>query len=212
MPLFSSLSDADLREVSNHTGVRFAHKGEALFQKGDRALHFYGVASGWVKVFNRHENGEEAILSVFSTGETFAEAAMFLSGTYPASAEAIEDSRLLEFDHHYFQHEIYSRPALCRGMLASMAKHLHAMAQEVEHMKVRTSQQRLARFLVKLCQSDEGPCTIKLPYDKNLIASRLGMKAETLSRVFSKLKPHGVSVDRHQVTIANPQKLLNHTK
>ena len=210
MHLFSNLSEAVLNDIAAHARVRFAHRGEILFQKGDRARHFYGIALGWIEVFNRQENGDEAILGVFANGETFAEAAMFLGRTYPANAEAIEDSRIFEFDHTYFEREIYSQPEICRGMLASMSKHLHAMTKEVEHLKSRNSEQRLALFLARLCHSDHEPCTITLPYDKSLIASRLGMKPETLSRTFSKLRTLGVVVQREHVTISNPKRLLNH--
>ena len=53
------------------------------------------MLDGWVKVYRATPSGEEAVFGVFARGETFAEAALFLGGTYPASAEVVEDARLL---------------------------------------------------------------------------------------------------------------------
>jgi hypothetical protein len=44
---------------------------------------------------------------------------------------------------------------------------------------------------------------VTLPYDKLLIAGRLGITPESLSRMFAKLKPAGVEVHRAHVTIAD---------
>jgi hypothetical protein len=54
----------------------------------------------------------------------------------------------------------------------------------------------------------EGGCTIELPYEKALIASRLGMKPESLSRAIGKLRPLGVTVDRERVSIVDVDLLV----
>ena len=47
---------------------------------------------------------------------------------------------------------------------------------------------RVAEFLVALCPVDAGPCVVALPYDKETIAGRLGLRPESLSRAFGRLK------------------------
>jgi len=44
---------------------------------------------------------------------------------------------------------------------------------------------------------------VTLPYDKSLIAGRLGMKPESLSRAFAKLRTHGMTVRHHHAAISD---------
>ncbi|MHC8508917.1 MAG: Crp/Fnr family transcriptional regulator [Rhodospirillales bacterium] len=207
MRLFRTASDSALAGAVKHVRFRDAARGEMLFRKGDDALRFYGVVSGWVKLFNYHINGDEAVLGVFAAGETFAEAALFMGGPYPANAQAVEQSRLIEFDRAYFGREIYNHPELCGAMLASLSGHVKRLVKDVEQLKLRSGRERLALFLHGLCGADSGPCEIDLPYDKSLIAARLGMKAETLSRMFAQLRADGVRVKGARVYIEDAARL-----
>ena len=89
-------------------------------------------------------------------------------------------------------------------MIASTSQHMHHLAQQVEQLKAQTGVQRLAEFLVSLCPRDGGECTIALPYDKILIAGRLGLKPESLSRAFAKLRSVGVDVHASHVVVRDP--------
>ena len=75
---------------------------------------------------------------------------------------------------------------------------------EIEQLKARTGAQRLAEFLLELCPVESGSCAVRLPYDKALIAGRLGMKPESLSRGFSRLRKVGV-VDHPQTGGRRPR-------
>jgi len=52
---------------------------------------------------------------------------------------------------------------------------------------------------------------VTLPYDKNLIAGRLGMKPESLSRAFAKLRAQGVTVRQNHAAIADVERLQSYT-
>jgi CRP/FNR family transcriptional regulator, dissimilatory nitrate respiration regulator len=82
--------------------------------------------------------------------------------------------------------------------------HLKAL---VEQIKVLTAPQRVADFLLRLCPCEQGQNTMELPYEKALIASRLGMQPGSLSRALANLRAHGVSVDRNSVSIADVERL-----
>ena len=61
----------------------------------------------------------------------------------------------------------------------------------------------MAEFLLELAPCPAGPCEVTLPYDKVLIAGRLGMKPESLSRAFARLKDHGVVIRQNVAAIAD---------
>jgi CRP-like cAMP-binding protein len=92
-------------------------------------------------------------------------------------------------------------------MIASTSQHLHRMVQRIEQLTAQSATQRVADFLTSLALCRKGPCTIALPYDKSVIAGRLGLKPESLSRVFAKLRSVGVDVRASHVVVNEMAKL-----
>ncbi|MEQ1715832.1 MAG: Crp/Fnr family transcriptional regulator [Hyphomicrobium sp.] len=207
-PLFSAMPQAVAQSLIGAQTVRSYEKGTVLFEQGQPAGAFYLVLDGWVKLFRMTPEGNEAVVGVFRRGETFAEAAIFLGGRYPVGAEVVTAARLLRIDGEVLRHRIREQPDLALSMLASASYHLKALVEQIEQIKLLSAPQRIADFLVRLCPVREGGCTIELPYEKALIASRLGMKPESLSRALAKLRPLGVIVDRENVTISDVQVIV----
>lgn len=205
--LFATISPDDITRLANAASVMVFGRGQQIFNHGDPAERFYAILSGWVKVSNIDVHGNEAILGLFAVGETFAEAAMFMGMGYPANAEAIEETTLIAFDRKLFVHEITEHADLALGMLGSLSRHAHRLTREVEQLQIQSGDQRLAAFLLNLCPAGADRTAITLPYDKSLIAGRLGMKPETLSRAFAKLRGFGVQVKGTQVMVSEVKRL-----
>ncbi|MGB3141971.1 MAG: helix-turn-helix domain-containing protein, partial [Aestuariivirga sp.] len=93
------------------------------------------------------------------------------------------------------------------AMLASTSMHLHMLVQQIEQLKAHTGAQRVAEFLSSQCMEQTGTCRLNLPYDKTLIAGRLGLQPESLSRAFAKLKQIGVSIEQNIAIIDDIGKL-----
>lgn len=197
------MPDEVVRELIGTHGPKAHAKGQLLFQQGQPASAFFVILDGWVKIFRLTPDGEEAVVGVFSRGETIAEAAMFLGGQYPASAEIVAPARLLRVEGTALRNKIHEDPDLAFCMLASASRHLKLLVEQIEEIKILSGPRRVADFLVRLCPGGNGEQIVDLPYEKALIANRLGMKPESFSRALAKLRPLGVRVDRDQVAIAN---------
>ncbi len=202
-PLFGALPQDVAQGLIGNQPVRVYEKSTVLFQQGEPANSFFVILDGWVKVYRMTPDGSEAVVGVFRRGETFAEAAIFLGSRYPVSAEVVTTSRLLRIDGEMLRRRIREQPDLALSMLASASHHLKFLVEQIEQIKLLSGPQRIADFLVRLCSKTSGEETVELPYEKALIANRLGMKPESLSRALAKLRPHGVTVDREMVTIAD---------
>ncbi len=202
-PLFGTVSQEVAQSLIGNQPVSVHKKGDTLFRQGEPADSFFVVLGGWVKLYRVTPDGNEAVVGVFRCGETFAEAAMFLGGRYPVSAEVVTNARLVRVDGQLLRRRIKEQPELALSMLASASYHLKYLVEHIEHIKVLSAPQRLAEFLARLSPVKEGSATIELPYEKALLANRLGMKPESLSRALAKLRPLGVSVDREQVSIVD---------
>ena len=205
--IFSGLSPETLELLISDASVHRHERSEVLFIQGDPAIAFYLVLDGWVKVYRMTPAGEEAVVGVFTRGQSFAEAAAFTGGNYPASGESVTECRTLIIPARRLFDRIRQSPEIGLAMLASTSRHLHALIQQIEQLKAHTGAQRIAEFLISLAPVDEGPCTIALPYDKVLIAGRLGMKPESLSRAFQRLRGVGVRIKQNMASIADVKTL-----
>ena len=182
-------------------------RGEQIFEQGELADGFFCVLEGWAKLYRLREDGEEVVVAIFSAGETFAEVAMFLGGRYPASCEAASRARVLKIERRSLRRAVLAEPQLAFDMLAATALRLRQLVDEIEQMKGRSAPQRIADFLVKQARVASGQANVVLPFEKALLASRLGMKPESLSRALGRLTAFGVTVERDSVTIGDVARL-----
>lgn len=201
VPLFAGLDRTDLAAVLGEAAVRRFARRDILFLQDEPATRFYVVLEGWVRLYRETVDGNESVIAVFTRGESFAEAAILRDGVYPVNAEVVDDARLLVIPSGPFLRQLHANHELCLNMMASMAVHLRRMVQQIEQLKLRSSVERLADFLVRLSPPDTGCIVVDLPCDKSLIAARLGMQPETLSRSLAKLRRLGVDTRGQQVVI-----------
>ena len=199
--LFSSMPEALAESVLANARQREFDRGATIFLQGERASAIYLVAEGWVKLYRIAPNGAEAVVSVFTKGASFGEAVAFRHDTYPVAAEAVTDCRLIRIEADAFLRSIRENPELAISILSATFAHLHALVAQVEALKAQTGAQRVAEFLLELAPCPDGACEVTLPYDKVLIAGRLGMKPESLSRAFARLKDQGVTIKQNTAQI-----------
>ncbi len=207
VPLFSGLRAQQIDAVLSDAHVRNYPRNTVLFVQGDAADRLFVVLQGWVRVLRTTRDGGEITIRIFGRGESLAEAAVLQMGRFPVTGETAEASRLLIIPASTFRTRLREDSALCFNILASMARRLHDFVQQLEQLSACSSAERLALFLLRLCHREEGPCTLHLPLDKTLIAARLGMQPETLSRCLARLRKLGVETRGHEVHVADVGRL-----
>lgn len=200
-PLLASLPEQAVDTLMKAARFGEYDRGETLFLDGEAATSIHIVIHGWVKLYRIAPNGGEAVVNVFTKGGSFGEAVALRGQPYPVSAEAVTECEIMHIPASAFTSLIRRDPEVAITALASTFQHLRSLVLQLEQMKAQTGAQRVAEFLLELCPRDEGSCVVSLPYDKVLIAGRLGMKPESLSRAFSKLRSIGVKVDRQHAAI-----------
>jgi CRP-like cAMP-binding protein len=210
VPLFAGLEASGLADLLAGAVVRRFSRNALLFVEGEPAGQFYVVLEGWVRLYRQTADGRESVIALLACGESFAEAVMFLGGRFPVNAAVVDEARLLVIPARSFRRALQSDNELCFKMMASMALHLRRLVGQVEQLTVRSSSERVAQFLLKLARDGADSAIVHLPYDKGLIAARLGMQPETLSRALAKLRPLGVETHGSRVTIRDLAALRRH--
>lgn len=194
--LLSSLPDDLAQRVLQRAVALAPERGEVLFQRGESADSFYFVLEGWVKLSQVTPGGAETVIAALTEGESFAEPPAITGDAYPVSAEAATDARLLRIPVAGLLEEMRSNPELGFAVIASSFRFLQKLVARLHMTHAQTATQRLAVFLVDLIsdRAAEGKCEVRLPHRKALLAARLGMTPESLSRSFARLRRHGVRV------------------
>lgn len=211
-PLFAGLTDEDLKIVRAIATFRQAGKKEILFSDGEEAKGFYVILSGKVKLYKISPEGKEQILHVVSAPDSFAEAALFREGTYPAFAEPLSDSQLLFIPKRDFIQLIEKNPKLSINMIVSLSQYLRRFASLIEELSLKEVSSRIAKYLLDLSMksSKEGkhPKEVELDLSKTQLALKLGTISETLSRTLAKMKAKRViDVKKNKILILNREAL-----
>lgn len=210
--LFAGLDAADFNALAAHLVVGHPKRKEVLFHRGDPADSFYYVLTGQIELGFVAPNGEKKILEVFGAGRTFAEAVTFMRRQmYPATAQVVADAQIIRIPNSVYVDLLYKDPDACMRLLADVCQHLHARVIEIERSTVQNAKTRLTAFILDEIQEVEhDSATIELNLPKHVIASRLSVKPETLSRLLRGLVNEKlILVDGASVRIPSVSSLKN---
>lgn len=207
IPLFNGLTEPQLAELAMIVTDQQFKRGVTIFAEGDRGVGFYILIAGQVKIYKMSMDGKEQTLHIFGPGEPFAEAAVFTGKSYPAYADAMQDSRVLFIPREAFVALIGKNPALAMNMLGALSQRLKKFAGMIEALSLKEVPGRLAAHLL-LLSGQQGGDEFNLNIGKAQLASILGTIPETLSRIFKKLSEGGyIEVQGAKIRIVNREGL-----
>jgi CRP-like cAMP-binding protein len=209
LPLFQQLRDSEIQSLAAGTREIELAKGQMLFQKGYVLDGFYVVVDGQIKLAFSSVQGNEKVVALIGSGQCFGEAIMFLEMPSPVFAQALADSCVLYIAKQGLFAAINSDSAFACRMLAGLSMRLHSLIQDVEDYSLRSSTQRVIGFLLQLVGSAaKSAAECELPASKHVIASRLNLTPETLSRILHNLTEFGlIAVKGKKITVLDAERL-----
>lgn len=191
--LFSALDEAQLARVRDGMREIELARGERLFDQGEEARHFFLLRTGQIKLALLSREGEEKVVEMIGPGQFFAEAVMFMQGgRYPVTAEALADSGVLAFDNATFKALLAESPPLALKLLAAMSRRMHGLLNEIDELTLHNATYRFVTYLLARAGEQGGGAQVDLAAPKQVLASRLSIKPETLSRILARLKEEGL--------------------
>ena len=202
--IFSSLNEGELAGLAGLAIERRLEPGEFIFWEEDAPDWFYIVAEGRIKVLKHSSSGKELIVAFFGPGEMFGEVAVFENKPYPASAQAVAQTKVFGIKREDFLRFLTSRPEVTLRIINILSGRLRDAQGRLRDLAGERVQQRLARTLLML-SSKLGPT---LPFTREEIADMAGTTTETAIRLMSRLKDSGIiRSSRGEITILDETKL-----
>lgn len=210
VPLLAHL-DAERRRTVREAGrTERVDQGAVLFHEGSPATAMFVVLSGRLKLVRYTARGREMLLHLVGPGQSFAEAAVFGDATYPATAEAVQDSEVWRLSRRVLLDLVRKDPELGLALAASVSRWTRTLASQLELLTQRRVEERLAIYLLSRTGGrDLRPGdVIPLAEPRHLIAAQCGTAPEVLSRTFRRLEDGGVLTGRpDEVVIEDPGRL-----
>jgi CRP-like cAMP-binding protein len=209
-PLFAAVDHATLQRLSQDAKVEHYEDGAVIFRQGDAVSAVVLVLRGFVKLIRTSSCGDETLICIRSDGASLAPAPTSGEEVWDVSAESIGPSVVVRLPAGRFIRLAGASPQLAAAALEDAKRRIVALTSEIEALKARSADHRLARFLLSFCLPDQEQCRFRLPYDKRLVAARLGVTQETLSRAFARLRELGVRTETRDVLIESVSRLCAH--
>lgn len=179
--------------------------GQHLFRAGDRFQALTAVRAGFFKTYEASTGGQEYITAFPMTGEIMGLDAIS-TGIHQGSALALEDSEVCEIPFPRLENLLCELPRLQRQfhkLLSGAIANDHVLMVVLGTM---SAELKVAAFLLNLADrlavrgAPNG--VIQLPMSREEIGNYLGLKLETVSRMFSKLRDDGlISNEGRKTTI-----------
>jgi CRP-like cAMP-binding protein len=202
--IFREVAPANLAPVIRQSWVLAAPRGMTVVQQGTRLPGVFGLAYGSVKISLRGQDSEERVLQLVSPGETFGEAKALLGRACRSEVITLAESKLIVIPAAAIFALMERDARFARTLALELAERSLQLLGEVESAMQRGAQ-RLAAYLGSLPEAagnGNGGTLVRLPVSKTLVAARLGVKKETLSRLLRQFAAHGViEVSRRDISI-----------
>ena len=210
-PLFASMSDANFRVLRDATVVHRLPKNAALLKEGERPRFLHLLVEGSVELFGCH-NGQAATIEITEPVAALALAAVIRGGVSLKCARSVSPARVLAVPAEAVREAFRRDAAFSRAAAEYLADGYADMVRLLMNEKLRTSTERLAAWILRTCVTQGNKTSIELKFNKRILASRLGMAPENLSRNLAFLERYGVTSEGRGIQISDLQSLQEFAK
>ena len=209
--LFDTMADAHFQTLMRGAFVQTFPPQVDLITEGDSSDFLHILISGSVDLFSAW-NGRETSMATVRPVSTFILAATIRGQPYLMSARTLEKSRIALIPSDEIRVVFDADNGFARAMVTELAQRYRSVIKAQKDLKLRTSLERLANYLLRQQKDAGGGAVFWLDFEKRRLASVLGMTPENLSRAFKGLQPYGVTVNGTRITIQDQADLEQFAK
>ena len=208
--LFQDLDDVILEKLADLIFLRKFPRKYYLFYEGEPGDTLFIVKEGKIKLFLSH-NDQEKIVQVVTKGRFFPEVSVD-EGSYPLTAETLEDTIVYAIRTRDFYALMQEHPELALKMLSFTCKNIRRTFRQIRNLAMKNARERLASKLFSLAiqfgeKSDEGT-KITIPLTIEDTAKMIGTTRETANRILLEFKKDKIiRIQAHYITVLDEKKL-----
>jgi CRP/FNR family transcriptional activator FtrB len=187
--------------------IRFG-PGEVLFRAGDLLTELHFLCAGNIGTTCPHGRDEHALIDVMTPVRPICLPAVLLGLPAPIGARSLTGGRIVALQADRLREVVHADAQLAWSLSEQALREAHETVLELRDLKLRSSSQRLAAYLLGLIDDPTAkPARFVLPFEKRLLAAKVGCSQENLSRAFAALRRVGVETQRAIVVVRDVQVL-----
>lgn len=211
LELFKYARDDTFHALVETSFLQRFPRGVTLIRESEPADFLHVVVEGLVEMYATTDS-RETTLEIIPPVGVFILAAVLNDQVYLQSARTLEPSNILMIPAEKVRLAMETDQAFMRAIVMELAGSYRRIIKDLKNQKLRTGAERLANWLLR-AEADQGrQGAVEIPVEKRILASRLGMTPENLSRAFAALRSYGVKVDGSRVEIPERDTLTDFAK
>lgn len=183
--------------IQNHGVERVFDAHQEIFAEGEKAEFLPIVVSGKVRMIRFLEPGKEVIIGMFENGEMFAVPPVFDGGNYPATAVAMEKTRILLVGRRDFLELLRGSSEFSFAVIEWMSRMLREKTATIQNLATASPDHRVGSVLLKLAEKNSGQVPVRISLRREDIAKMAGLTTETTIRVVRRLAEKGLITISH---------------
>ncbi len=203
LPILMRLPEDILAHVSERGSMEKLQSGQDVCRENTPAEAVIWLMSGRLKTSVETGEKEETVIDILSKKAKLGLAEVCEGGNYSVSAQAIEEAVVFRLNKADFEDLLASHFEFQMAVFAHISVEMRGAVKEINDLKLKNTSRRLGAYLLAMTPKEDGEAEIDLAFGKRLLAARLAMKPESLSRALAKLKSAGVVSERNRIHIAD---------
>ena len=205
LPLFANVSPTQVRSVAAQSWTLAGARGSMVVAPGARLPGVLAVAYGSVKLSMKNGGNEERVLRLVAAGQAFGVASALLGRPSPYAAIVLAEAKMVVMPSAPLFALLERESAFAKALVTMLAARELELCAEIGSATLRKGTARLAFYLVESAGDDDA---VQLPFSKTVLAARLGMQKETLSRLLRSLAEDGmIAVSRRRIALLDRARL-----
>ncbi|HSM50050.1 MAG TPA: Crp/Fnr family transcriptional regulator [Thermoanaerobaculia bacterium] len=194
LALFAEIEEPELDELLTGARTVRVESEQALFHQGDAAKCYFVLCDGRLALSRHSHEGDEQVVAVLRPVEAVGDEVAFHRGACrDLSARALVRSDLVGLDNERLRGLLLRSPHHCLRMMEAQWRRAQYLLEEIDQLALQSASQRVVSYLVAQCDAHSvRDAAVRIDSTKQLLAARLAMKPETLSRILSGLRRSGL--------------------
>lgn len=213
VPLFVSLTTEQLRTVAGRAELRTVKAKTLLIRQRTAATTLYVLAGGQIRVSEITADGHEILHRFIGPGQMIGGMAAVGGLTYPITAHALSESRLLAWNTGTMQKLITLYPVIGFNAMRLMVARIEELQQRCVELATQQVRQRIAHAILRLTQQAGRRATEGILLDIRLsrqdLAQMTGTTLYTVSRLLNQWQRQKIiTLEKRKILIRKPHDLV----
>lgn len=200
LPIFSGVEDDLVAELLRQSWALQYRAGALIVRQGNRTPALHVVLRGIVDLTRLAGRSECGVL-LLSSKDLLLPATTLFHEPALVSARALTNTRMLMLDGSSVERALAASTAFATNLMKPMSGQWRMAVRNILDLNCRNAAQRVGAFLLRLADLQKDTPSPVLPIAKRHLAVRLGITAETLSRMLQTVADHGLYLRGRNIVI-----------